>query len=226
MRFQGFQGANLVGPHEPRVTRDIRRQDRCKSPLNPLVRHEALAVAHWASVSNHGREVVPTVVRRCFFNKARSAPSLPPDSKVFSRVFQSWRPMYLMSARSCRSRLARMSEAICRKRRRPRPGRRFHLRYQGYGGQAAHRAMRAVGCSSPNRAVTSDPCHPRSRCPGGGTTEQQQDDKPTEVAGGGPHVFITQLLSPLGGPPVLCDRATILAASAMLVGDWVVWKQS
>ena len=46
------------------------------------------------------------------------------------------------------------------------------------------------------------------------------------AAGAGPHVFITPLLSPLGGPPVLCDRATILAASAMFVGDRVVWKQS
>jgi hypothetical protein len=37
--FQGRQSADLVGAHQPRVTRDISRQDRCQPSMNLLLSH-------------------------------------------------------------------------------------------------------------------------------------------------------------------------------------------
>jgi hypothetical protein len=41
VRFQRRQSARLVDAHQPRVTGDINRQDRCQSPLDALACNEA-----------------------------------------------------------------------------------------------------------------------------------------------------------------------------------------
>ena len=38
-RPQRSERALLVGLHQPRVARDVGRQDRCEAPLDPFLRH-------------------------------------------------------------------------------------------------------------------------------------------------------------------------------------------